>query len=275
MQPDALVAAEYTRMALVYEERAAPRFAPIARRTVDLAALRPGERVLDVGCGTGLATLMAAEAVGPSGEVAGVDLSEGQLGVAAGRAALRGLANVRWQMAHAARLPFEAAFDAAISNLGIPADTEPVLAAMRRALRPGGRLSIAEWEDGRTPSFDAFHAIVQARRVAEPGPELRAAREAMARRRGDRKRWGSVEGFRAALERAGFRGVEVRPTAYDVRFEGWRALYDFEVAWGWTEAEVRALPGPEREALHRDLAARFGEGPFVDRWALLHATASA
>lgn len=50
-----------------------------AQRVVQLAALRPGERVLDVGCGTGLVTLPAAELVGPGGRVTGVDLSDGMI----------------------------------------------------------------------------------------------------------------------------------------------------------------------------------------------------
>lgn len=50
-----------------------------AARVVELAALQPGERVLDVGCGTGLVTLPAARAVGPSGKVTGVDLSDGMI----------------------------------------------------------------------------------------------------------------------------------------------------------------------------------------------------
>lgn len=271
----ALVAAEYTRMALVYEARVVPRFAPIARRTVALAGLQPGGHALDLGCGTGLATLLAAEAVGPGGEVVGVDLSEGQLGVAAGKAALRGVANVRWERRDALALPWAGAFDAVLSNLGLPPRVDAALASARRALRPGGRLSLATWEEGRNPGLDAFHEVLARHALPEPGAELAQARAARRERARARVQWGHAGGLREALVAAGFGDVRVEAVPYEVRFAGWREYYDFELSWGWTEMEVRALPGPDREALQHDLAATFGSGPFVDRWSLLHATAEA
>ncbi|HAM02188.1 MAG TPA: hypothetical protein DCQ30_08160 [Acidimicrobiaceae bacterium] len=64
---------------------------PCGRRLLDAAALRPGERVLDVGCGNGAVTLEAARLVGPGGEVTGLDLSGPMLGLAGRRAAEQGL----------------------------------------------------------------------------------------------------------------------------------------------------------------------------------------
>lgn len=275
MDADALVAQEYTRMAVVYEERVVARFEPIARRTVGLAQLRPGERVLDVGCGTGLATFLAAGAVGPRGEVVGIDLSEGQLGVATGKAALRRAANVRFQRGDAAKLPPGEGFDAAVSNLGVPPDAAPVLAGARRALRPGARLSMSAWDEGRTASFEDFRAILAEHRVADPPPEVAASRDLIAKRGSRRAGWGTPDGARRLLADLGWRDVRVEPAAYEVRFADWRDLRDFQLAWGWTEAEVRAMPGPGREAFHAHLEARFGRAPFTDTWHLFHATAVA
>lgn len=261
-------------MAHVYEERAVPRFEPIARRTVALAALQPSERVLDVGCGTGLATLVAAEQVGPRGEVVGVDLSEGQLGIALAKARLRGLGWVSFERGDAARLRFEEAFDAALCNLCLPADAPATYGGMRRALRPGGRVSVALWQQGPNAFFEAFQALLEACREPRPAPEVEALRRSEEERRARRARLGSPEGLRGALEGAGLRAVDVRAERYDVPFASWRAAYDFHLAWGWNEQEVRALPAPRREALQRAVAARFGEGPFSASWHVLHVTAT-
>jgi hypothetical protein len=94
-------------------------------------------------------------------------------------------------------------------------------------------------------------------------------------RRGQLERMGSAPGFAGALERAGFAGVRVEPRTYEPRFEGWRAAWDFALSWGSREQEVRAMPGPEREALQAELRARWGDAPFTARWRILHATARA
>lgn len=261
-------------MAVLYQERVTPRFLPIARRTVEDAHLGPGERVLDVGCGTGLATFLAAERVGAAGEVLGLDASEGQLGIAEGMRHLRGLAQVRWEHGDAARIRHAGAFDAALSNLGIPPGFGPVFAGMRRALRPGGRLSVAEWSRDRQDVFDDLREALAKRLVPDPPQELAALRRAVQDRRAQLDKMGSVEGFAQALAAAGLRDVRVVPVRYDVPFAGWRAAYDFAMSWGSREQEVRALPGPERDALHAELRARW-PGPFTATWHLLHATAVA
>ena len=272
MEGESLVSEQYSRMAHVYEERVVPRFRPIAARTVALAALGEGERVLDVGCGTGLATLLASQAVGAKGEVVGVDFSEGQLGIAVAKALLTGAANARFERHDATKLAFSGAFDACVSNLGVPADFAPALAGMGRALRSGGRLSVTEWERSGSEPFESFRRLLGERLHPNPPPDVRAAREILARRRASFDLIGTPAAFRDALAAAGFRGVEVRSEAYDVRFASARDAYDFLLSWGWQEHEVRLMDGEEREGLMLDMAARFGAAPFTATWRLLHAT---
>jgi SAM-dependent methyltransferase len=110
------------------------------------AELRPGERVIDIGCGTGNVTVEAIRLVSPEGRVLGVDISEPMLGRA--RARLSGTGNVTLVQADATVYPFpEAAFDAAVSRMGVMFFAEPAksFANIRRALRPGGRLAFACW----------------------------------------------------------------------------------------------------------------------------------
>jgi len=110
------------------------------------AELRPGDRVLDVGCGTGRTTREAARR---TGSALGVDLSSAMLEVARQRAADEGLTGVRFEQADAQVAAFPpAGFDVAISRTGAMFFADPVaaLANVGRALAPGGRLVLLVWQ---------------------------------------------------------------------------------------------------------------------------------
>jgi SAM-dependent methyltransferase len=112
------------------------------------AAVRPGERVLDVGCGAGQTTREAARAAAP-GQVLGVDVSAAALERARERSAAEGLANVSYEHGDAQTHPFEpATFDLAISRFGVMFFADPVaaFANVARALRPAGRLVALVWQ---------------------------------------------------------------------------------------------------------------------------------
>ena len=114
----------------------------------DLAALRPGERVLDLGSGSGTDAFAAAHLVGPSGRVVGVDFTPEQLAKARRLAAAPGLDRlVEFWEGRIEMLPMaDAAFDCVISNgvINLSADKARVFAEVARVLRPGGRLAVAD-----------------------------------------------------------------------------------------------------------------------------------
>ena len=133
-----------TDAAEVYESCFVPAiFGAWAGPVADAAGIRAGDKVLDVGCGTGVLAREAYRRVGQEGQVVGLDLNEGMLAVAA-----RAEPNVEWRRGDAASLPFEdASFDVVVSQFALMyfPDRVASLREMWRTLAPGGRLAVAAW----------------------------------------------------------------------------------------------------------------------------------
>jgi arsenite methyltransferase len=114
---------------------------------LDLAALEPGDSVLDLGSGSGMDSFLAALAAGASGRVIGVDMTDKQLAKAERFARQDGFANIEFRAGYIERPPVEdATVDCVISNgvINLSPDKRAVFAAAARALRPGGRLALAD-----------------------------------------------------------------------------------------------------------------------------------
>jgi SAM-dependent methyltransferase len=148
-----------------YEQFWGTQLQPSVDAVVAAAALRPGESVVDVACGTGLATLPAARQVGPTGRVLATDLSPKMVATVEQRARDAGLANVAVEVVGAEALDHDAEFDAALSSLGLMYVPAPVdaLQAMRRALRPDGRVAVSVWGERRNCGWAGIFPIVDAR----------------------------------------------------------------------------------------------------------------
>lgn len=112
-----------------------------------LGTLQPGERVVDVGCGAGLDSLIAARMVGDEGSVIGVDMTPDMLAKARGSGAEAGRANVTFRDGYAETLPVPNGWaDVVISNgvLNLVPDKAAALKEMARVLKPGGRVQIGD-----------------------------------------------------------------------------------------------------------------------------------
>ena len=130
------------------------------RRTIELASLPSGSRVLDVCCGTGASALPAAEAVGQTGAVIGVDVAKELLELARAKAIQRRLRNIEFEVGDMLSLRFSvASFDAAVCVFGIffVPDMSKAVSELWSRIRPGGKLAVTTWGPNFCkPANDAF-----------------------------------------------------------------------------------------------------------------------
>lgn len=214
----------------------------------DAAGLGPGQRVLDVACGTGALTLAAAQQVVPGGAVTGLDASPEMLAVAR-----RKRPDLEWREGRAESLPFaDASFDAVVSQFGLMFFDDPVagLREMWRVLRGGGRLAVAVCDAiDHSPGYAALAGLLE-RLFGKPVADAFRAPFLL----GDETR------LLELCSGAGIVGASVARSAGTVRFASIDALVATERACAWTLGGL--LDDQQFERLRTE--ARSVLGPFVD-----------
>jgi ubiquinone/menaquinone biosynthesis C-methylase UbiE len=147
--PDAIkqhVAAQYDQLAAGYDRIRFTR--NCVERLIELADLRPGQRVLDVATGTGLVALIAAKQVGPAGEVVGIDISPEMLAQGTIKAEAAGLPNVHFNLGDAEHLDFtDRSFDVVLcaSAIFFLPDPSSAVGEWVRVAAPGGTVLFSSW----------------------------------------------------------------------------------------------------------------------------------
>jgi SAM-dependent methyltransferase len=195
--------------------------AGVAERLVELAGIKPGDRVLDVAAGYGEPALTAARKVGAEGSVVATDISAQMIGFGRERAAAADVENIEFVESDAASLSFpEASFDAALSRWGIifDPDGEGAAARVRSFLKPGARMAISSWgPPDRVPMLGVpMRTAMQRLNVpppppGTPGPLSRPTPEAIG----------------GLLEGGGFSEVEVEEVEVVFEYESAEAFTSF------------------------------------------------
>ena len=183
-----------------YERHLVPAmFTPWAHDLIARAGLKPGERVLDMACGTGIVARLAAGQIGDLGHVVGADLNPAMIEIARAHASASG-ARVEWQEANAMALPWdEGSFDVVLCQQGLQfiPDKEAALREMYRVLEPGGRLALSVWRSLQHAPWERIIAEALERHVSpEAGAGMRTSPS-----------FGDAEALRALITKAGFREV--------------------------------------------------------------------
>ena len=191
-----------------------------ATRVADAAQIKPGQRVLDVACGTGILAREVATRTGPTGYVVGVDPMPGMLAVAKGLAPA-----VEWREGVAESLPFsDESFDVVVSQFGLMFFTNRhrALREMLRVLTPGGRVVVAVWD-----SLDSIPAYATEVALLEQVAGRRAADALRAPfALGDRHKLGTL------FEDAGAASVEVTTQHGTAQFPSIRVMVEADLR-GW------------------------------------------
>ena len=205
------VRAMFDRIAGVYDRMNAVMTAGLDRRwrarAADLAAVGPGDRVLDVATGTGDLALELARRVAPGGEIVGSDFAEAMLDRAREKAGDRADVRFEWGDALALDHPDDA-FDAATVAFGARnfADLHRGLGQMARVVRPGGRVVVLEITTPRTPPLSWFYGLWFDRIVPGLG-RVAGDEDAYSYLPNSVRRFPAPEGLAASMAEAGLRDI--------------------------------------------------------------------
>jgi ubiquinone/menaquinone biosynthesis C-methylase UbiE len=223
-----------TNAADYYEAHFVPAlFLDRTRPLLELAGIKAGDTILDVGCGTGVLAREAWRRMNGDGAVTGIDRNDGMLATAS-----RIEPDIEWQIGQAESLPFEnASFDHVISQFALMffEDRARSLSEMWRVTKPGGRLTVAVWDClENTPGYAAMTRL-DAKLFGESVANELLAPYSM----------GDKGALLQLFEEAGIPGAQLSTYQGQAKFPSLKAWVDMDVE-GWTLGEMIGLEGHER-----------------------------
>jgi ubiquinone/menaquinone biosynthesis C-methylase UbiE len=220
-------------------------FAPGAQYLVELAAPVPGERVLDVACGTGIVARRAVARVGSGGKVVGVDINEGMLEVAR-KVSTDVHPAIEWQQGDATDMPLpDRAFDVVLCQQGLQffPDRPTALGEMNRVLVQNGRLVLSALRSiEHNPGYRLLAEALERHVGPDAGAMMRSPFPSL-----------SADELRDLITGAGFRDVRIFLGVGPVRYPSVEEFLQWEGASSPLAGPIWALRDDVREALIRDV----------------------
>lgn len=231
----------WDKAAGLYERHWRDHLAPAQQLLLEQVALRPGERVLDIACGTGLVTFPAADAVGATGSVVATDLSDAMVVQVTEEARLRQASHVTARRMDAESLEFpDHSFDAVICALGLMYVPDPsaALREMARVLRPGGRAAVAVWGARTACGWAEIFEIVDRRVQSEVCPMF--------------FRLGTGEALRHDMEQAGLGAISAARLTTTLHYASAEEACGAAFAGGPVALAYSRFDATTRDQVHRE-----------------------
>jgi ubiquinone/menaquinone biosynthesis C-methylase UbiE len=201
-----------------------------------MASLKPGMRVLEIACGTGLVTMRVADAVAPGGSVFATDIAGEMVAETANQALSKGFDNVETARMEAENLPLEDdSFDVAICALGLMYVPDPVraLAEMCRVVKPGGIVAVTVWGERRNCGWADIFPIIDARVKSEVCPLFFSM--------------GFPNVLSASMETAGLTRIEQTRRTVDMLFPDYVSLLHAQIDGGPVALAAKRFSRATRE----------------------------
>jgi ubiquinone/menaquinone biosynthesis C-methylase UbiE len=232
--------------AQMYEKYATLFMGQFVVDLLEIAALQPGERVLDLACGTGVIARHAAAVVGESGQVTGLDINAGMLAAARAMPPESG-AVIKWIEGSATALDLRSAsFDAILCQQGLQffPDRDTALREMLRVLVPGGRVVLSVWRSP-SPYNVAVGEALDRFTTSEIATKYRASRTVP-----------NAESLHRMIVAAGFRSVEIHPRTVTIHQPGIEAFVLGHLSSSPVAGAIAAMSNEDRAAFAQHVKTR-------------------
>lgn len=228
-------AAEY------YEDSWKDQLKPAQDKLMEMADLKPGEKVVETSCGTGLVTFRAAQKVAPNGGITATDLSDKMVEIAEEAAKQQGIENIAFRRMDAEELDLDdSSFDAAICGLGLMYFPDPVQALKEnhRVLKKGGRAVIAIWGERKNCGWADIFPIVDKRVASEVCPMF--------------FQQGTGNTLEYSMKEAGFDKIEMERMSVKLNFKNSEHAIMAAFSGGPVALAYRKFDDTTKEEAHQD-----------------------